>query len=72
MLWQCSMFMLQIQNQELQGHNVCCISAFLTDIPLQKTARVQDIQSSTVLKLQDGKEFHEELQFLETVHMQIT
>lgn len=66
------MFMLQIQNQEFQGHDVCCVSAFLTDVPLQKTDRVQDMQSSTVLELQNNKEFHEGLQFLERVHLQTT
>lgn len=72
MLWQCSTFMSQIQDQELHGHNVCSISAFLTDNPLQKPERVQYIQSPTVLELLDSKECHEELQFLETVHLQTT
>lgn len=44
MLWHCSTFMSQIQNQDLQGHNICYISAFLTDIPLQKPNGTQDIQ----------------------------
>ena len=48
------------------------ISAFLTDIPLQKSDRVQDIQSSKISELQDSKECYEELQFLATVHLQTT
>lgn len=46
MLWQCSIFMLQIQKQELQGQSVHCILPFLTGISLHKLEKVQDMQSS--------------------------
>lgn len=72
MLWHCSAFMSQIQNQDLQGHDIYYISSFLTNIPLKKPNGTQDIQSFTVLELQGSKEFHEELQFLKPVHLQTT
>lgn len=51
MLRQCSIFMLQIQKQELQGQSVLCILAFLSDISLHKPEKVQDMQSSAISEL---------------------
>lgn len=63
--------MSQIQNQDLQGHDIYYISSFLTNIP-RRNPTEHKTYSHLVLELQGSKEFHEELQFLKPVHLQTT